>query len=97
MSWGFAMSGFLGGGLGGGGATQVGPVFAGRAQALNRYAGDALNGWAVVSGNRAVVNPALDRVNAGGLDSLGKRWDATSGPDGFLEGVNDFLHGPDYR
>lgn len=97
MSWGLVMSGFLGGGLGGGGAAQVGPVFAGRAQAFNRYAGDALNGWAVVSRHGAVVNPALDRVNAGSLDSLGKRGDATSSPDGFLEGVDDFLHGPDYR
>lgn len=97
MSWGLAMSGFLGGGLGGGGAAQVGPVFAGRAQAFNWHASDSFDRWAVVSRHGAVVNPALDRVNAGSLDSLGKRGDATSSPDGFLEGVDDFLHGPDYR
>lgn len=97
MSWGFAMSGFLGGGVGGGGAAQVGPVLAGRAQAFNRHASDALNGWAVVGRHGTVVNPVLDRVNAGGLNGLGKRWDATSNLDGFFEGVDDFLHGPDYR
>lgn len=91
------MSGFLGWGLDGVGAAQVGPVLAGRAQALNRHAGDTLNGWAVVGGHGANANPTLDRVNAGSMDSLGKRRDATSNLDGFLEGVDNFLHGPDYR
>ena len=97
MVWLSAMSGFLGGGLDGVGAAQVGPVLAGRAQPLNWYASDAFNGWAVVGGHGTNANPALDRVNAGSMDGLGKRRDATGCPDGFLESVDDFLHGPDYR